>query len=53
MDHVVDSHALDGFGDQAAFGTSKGEVYESTDAGTTWARTRTGLRPVTSVSLVA
>ena len=53
IDGNVDSHALDGLGDLAAFGTPTGEVYESTDAGTTWTRTHTGLSPVTSLTIVA
>ncbi len=52
MDGNIDSHALDGTGDRAAFGTRGGEVWESSDAGHTWSRTRQGLAPVTSLSLV-
>ena len=52
-DGNVDSHALDAVGSHAAFGTPKGEVYESSDAGVTWSRTQHGLAPVTSLSLVA
>ncbi len=49
----VDTHALDGWGEFAAFGTRTGEVYESTNAGETWTRTHRGLAPVTSLSIVA
>ncbi len=52
IDGNVDSHALDGSGAHAAFGTPKGDVYESTDAGATWTLTHNGLAPVTSLSLV-
>jgi BNR/Asp-box repeat. len=52
IDGNVDSHALDGLGDHAAFGTPTGDVYESTDAGATWIRTRSGLPPVTSLTIV-
>jgi len=52
IDGNVDSHALDGFGAHAAFGTPQGDVYESTDAGATWILTHRGLAPVTSLSLV-
>ena len=52
IDGNVDSHALDGLGNHAAFGTPKGDVYESTDAGATWTRTRSGLPPITSLALV-
>ena len=52
IDGNVDSHALDGFGAHAVFGTPRGEVYESADAGATWSRSRQGLAPVTSLSLV-
>lgn len=52
MSANVDSHALDGSGVHAAFGTASGEVHESTDGGTTWSRTHSGLAPVTSLSLI-
>ena len=48
----IDTGALDGLGDRAAFGTASGEVWESGDAGATWRRTHHGLAPVTSLSLV-
>jgi hypothetical protein len=53
IDGNVDSHALDAVGTDAAFGTPRGEVYESTDSGATWVRRHHGLAPVTSLSLVA
>ena len=52
IDGNVDSHALDARGDLAAFGTPRGEIYESTDSGITWNRTRTGLPAITSLSIV-
>jgi len=52
MDANVDTHALDGIGEHVAFGTATGEVWESTDTGTTWSRTHTKLATVTSLSLV-
>ena len=52
IDGNVDSHALDGLGEAAAFGTPRGAVYESTDSGTTWNESRSGLAPVTSLTLV-
>ncbi len=52
IDGNVDSHAVDARGVFAAFGTPRGEIYESTDSGATWIRTRTGLPAVTSVSIV-
>lgn len=52
IDGNVDSHALDARGNFAAFGTPKGEIYESTDSGATWRRTRTGLPAITSLSIV-
>ena len=53
IDGNVDSNALDARGGQAAFGTPRGEVFESLDSGVTWTRTRHGLAPITSLSLVA
>ncbi|MEP6626309.1 MAG: hypothetical protein ABJC79_17810, partial [Acidimicrobiia bacterium] len=53
IDGNVDSHALDALGSDAAFGTPRGEVYESTDAGATWIRKYHGLAPITSLSVVA
>lgn len=48
----VDTAALDGLGDQVAFGTPTGEVWVSNDAGTTWEQRHKGLAPVTSLSLL-
>jgi hypothetical protein len=48
----IDTAALDGFGERAAFGTASGEVWQSSDSGATWERTHSGLAPVTSLSLV-
>lgn len=47
----VDSHALDGLGADAIYGTADGEVWQSSDAGRSWTRTHRGLATVTSVSL--
>ncbi len=52
IDGNIETHALDGSGELAAFGTRSGEVYESTNAGETWTRTHRGLAPITSVSIV-
>ena len=52
IDGNVDSHALDARGNDAAFGTPRGELYESSNSGITWRRTRTGLPAVTSLSIV-
>lgn len=48
----VDTNALDAVGDRVVYGTRAGAVWESDDAGTTWAVLRDDLAPVTSVSLV-
>ena len=53
MNGNVDTAALDGLGDQAAFGTASGEVWQSRDSGASWSRTHHGLAPVTSLSFVA
>lgn len=52
IDGNVDSHALDARGHDAAFGTPRGELYESSNSGVTWRKTRTGLPAVTSLSIV-
>ena len=52
LDAPVDSYALDGLGDDAVFGTGAGEVWQSTDSGSTWSRTHRNLASVTSVSLL-
>lgn len=52
IDGNVDSHALDARGADAAFGTPRGELFESTNSGGTWRKTRTGLPAVTSLSIV-
>jgi len=52
LDAPVDSHALDGLGDDAVFGTSAGEVWQSEDAGRSWTRTDRNLAGVTSLSLL-
>lgn len=49
----VDTAALDGMGERVVYGTAGGEVWESTDSGTTWEQRHKGLAPVTSLSLVA
>ena len=48
----VDTHALDAVGDHVVFGTRAGVVWESRDAGTTWAVLMDELAPITSVSLI-
>ena len=52
IDGNVDSHALDARGANGAFGTPRGELYQSSNSGLTWSRTRTGLPAVTSLSIV-
>ena len=52
IDGNVDSHALDARGADTAFGTPRGELFESTNSGVTWRQTRTGLPAVTSLSIV-
>jgi BNR/Asp-box repeat len=47
----VDTYALDAADDHVVFGTRAGVVWESTDAGATWAILRDDLAPITSVSL--
>jgi hypothetical protein len=47
----VDTATLDLLDDHGAFGTRDGTLWESFDAGETWAATRTGLAPITSVSV--
>jgi hypothetical protein len=45
----IDSLCLAARGDDAAFGTSEGEVYRSSDGGRSWERTATGLADVSAV----
>ncbi len=52
LDGNIDTHALDGFAEHVMYGTPHGEVWESTDTGTTWSRTHQKLASVTSISLV-
>lgn len=52
IDGNIDSHALDGTGTVAAFGTPRGDVYESVNSGARWRRARSGLPAVTSLILV-
>ena len=48
FDDNIDSYCLDSFpdGTLAAFGTSDGRVYVSTDVGVTWGELATGLAPI-------
>jgi hypothetical protein len=45
----VDSHCLDALPELAALGTSDGQVYVSSDQGSTWARIAEGLPRVSRV----
>jgi len=51
FDDNIDTYCLDAFpdGSFAAFGTTEGTVYGSTDQGGTWGELASGLRPVTRV----
>lgn len=52
FDENIDSFRLAGRGADAAVATSGGDVYASTDTGTTWQRVATGIGTVHCVSLV-
>ena len=51
FDDNIDTGCLSALDDTAVFGTVKGEVYVSEDAGSTWERAASGLPPVRAVAI--